>query len=260
MTLVATPVTLLRAAAGVLGLYGYGIGLWLARQDLNPEPVATIREWVNRPLGLGEDFGPFALMLLLLCTGFTVRQVVPLAVATGLAAVVAVTGLTAWTMPGGMPLVPLAWLTVLQLVAWLVSLDRLVWPSTVVVLAATVGTAVLTDLPELARPLEFLPLALIGTATWRVLDRTIPAWAGVLLGACCLGAVVAVDENFPGLDRWWYPVAATIAVLVFLVAVRPGRTADAIAANPVTRALSASAEWFVLVGPVVLFAVLGQVT
>jgi hypothetical protein len=70
------PVTLLRAGAAVLGAYGYVLGLLLARHDLNPEPVATIRAWLNRPLGLGEDFGPFAVMLLLAAAGLQPRRLV----------------------------------------------------------------------------------------------------------------------------------------------------------------------------------------
>jgi hypothetical protein len=195
------PVTLLRAGAAVLGAYGYVLGLWLARRDLNPQPVATVREWVNRPLGLGEDFGPLAIMLLLAATGY------------------AVGGLRARRLVlAGVP-APVA--------------------------TACVCFAVYDD-P--ARLLEFLPLVLIGLVTRWTLDGRLPAWAGVLLGAACFAAVVAADDALPGLRAWWYPVAATFAVLLFLVAARPGPTATAITAHPVTRGLALLAEVPLLVG------------
>ncbi|HEX6359834.1 hypothetical protein [Actinophytocola sp.] len=267
------PVTLLRATAAVLAVYGYVVALWLTTHDLNPQPVATIREWVNRPLGVGEDFGPFAVMLLLVCTGytaaatgFTVRRLVlvclPALVAAILAAAVAITGLEAWTVPGGIALVPLAWVTGLQAISWLVALDERTWPTTLLLFTAVAALCLLADVePMLGRPLLFLPLVLIGHVTWRVLDRTLPAGAGVLLGVCCVAAILGVERAFPELARWWYPVAASIAVPLFLAAVRTaGPTATRLAAHPVTRFLAGSAEWALLVGGVVTFAVLGLVT
>ncbi|MFL6119766.1 hypothetical protein [Actinophytocola sp.] len=195
------PVTLLRAGAALLGAYGYVLGLWLARHGLNPEPVATVREWVNRPLGLGEDFGPLAVMLLLAATGYAI---------------------------GGRRPVRLVLTAVPALVA-----------------TACVCFFVYHDM---ARLLEFLPLVLIGLVTRWTLGGTLPTWAGVLLGAACFGAVIAADDALPGLRRWWYPVAATFAALLFLVAVRPGPTATAVAAHPVTRGLALVAEVPLLVG------------
>jgi hypothetical protein len=199
VTASTTPVTLLRAGAAVLGTYGYVLGFWLARHDLNPEPVATIRAWLNRPLGLGEDFGPLAVMLLLAAAGYTARQ-----------------------------------------------LTHVVLP--------LVATACLCFFAydDLARLFVFLPLFLIGHVTWWVVERTLPAWAGVLLGAACFAAVIAADRAFPVLQGWWYPVAATFAVLLFLVAVRPGPTATSVATHPVTRGLARVAELPFLIAPVVV--------
>lgn len=285
------PVTLLRAGAALLGVYGYLVTLWLARHGSNPQPVAAVREWVNRPLGLGEDFGPVAVMVLLLCggytaaaTGFAPRRLIgtylPVLVATVLAACAVLAGLDVWTEPraasvswanvlgnltfashlldGRTVLVPLAWVVGLQLVAELVALDRRTWP-TVVVLLVGVGAACLflSGHEQLGRPLLFLPMVLLGHVTWRVTGRNLPAWAGVLLGAGCFAAVAAADRAFDGLERWWYPVAATYAVLLFLVAVLvPGRTAAAVAASPVTRWLADRVEWLLLLGGVIGFAVL----
>jgi hypothetical protein len=191
------PVTLLRAGAAVLGAYGYVLGLWLTRHDLAPESVATIRAWLNRPLGLGEDFGPLAVMLLLAATGCQPPRLVRLCLALLATACVCFFGY---------------------------------------------------DDP--ARLLVFLPLLLIGQVTWRVVEGRLPAWAGVLLGAACFAVVVAADRAW--LQQWWYPVAATFAVLLLLVAVRPGPTATAIAGHPVTKALALVAELPLLVAPVLV--------
>jgi hypothetical protein len=245
----APPVTTLRAGATVLGAYAYVVALLVAG-----EPVTTIREWLNRQLGLGEDFGPFAIMLLLVCTGYT-------AAATGFEARrlawVCVPALVAVALALAAGTVPLIWVTVLQVGGWLVALDRRTWPTTLALLAA-IGVLCLfsTDLTWLGRPLAFLPLVLVGHVAWRVLAGTLPVRAGVLLGAGCVGAVIGVDDAFPGLDQWWYPVAATFTVLVFVVAARPGATTAAVDAHPVTRGLAAVAEWPILVGPV-LVAVVG---
>jgi hypothetical protein len=93
-----------------------------------------------------------------------------------------------------------------------------------------------------------------------VLDGALPAWAGLLLGAGCFAAIIGVNDRFAELDQWWYPVCATVAVLLFLAATQPGATAGAAAVNPVVHALGNAAEWLILVGPVVTFAVLGLVT
>jgi hypothetical protein len=254
-TSVATPVTLLRAGAGVLGCYGYAVGLWFG--DRNPEPIATIREWLNRPLGLGEDFGPFAVMLLLLTTGFLARHLV----AVCLPLLVAVLGTVVAELTGldSAPLVPLVWLTALQVVALLVHRDRAGWLS-VVVLLAGIGVACVVGWPPLGWPLELLPVLLVGVVTRRVLDGALPVWAGLLLGAGCFAAIIAVNDAFPALGRWWYPVAATIAVLLFLALTQTGPTAVRTAEHPAVRWLADAAEWLVLVGPVVTFAVLGLLT
>ena len=287
----AAAVTLLRAAAALLGVYGYLAALFLTRHGSEPLPLRLVRDWVSRPLGIGEDFGPVALMLLLAATGFAaaatgfgwrplVRVYLPVLVATMLAAVALAAGLTIWVTPpdAGVSagnvvanltfashlvaaktiLVPLAWVAGLQLVAWLVALDRRTWPTTLVLLAGVgVVCRFADDLPQLGMPALCLPIVLIGHVTWRVMARTLPLWAGLLLFVACFAMVLSADRHFDDLHRWWYPVAATYAVLLFLVAVRvAGPTAATIAAHPVTRWVADRAEWLLLLGGVVGFAVL----
>ena len=283
------PVTLLRAGAALLVAYGFVVTLWLSSHGSNPQPIAGIREWVNRPLGLGEDFGPLAVMVLLLCAGYTagatgfVRTYLPVAVATVLAAGAVLAGLDIWTVPpeksvtwanffGNLTfashlvadktlLVPLAWVVGLQLVAGLVALDRRGWFAPAAALVAIAELCVMAAngvaLDHLSRPLLFLPLVLFGHVVRRVHERALPWWAGLALGAGCAAAVAAVDRTFPDLQKWWYPVAATYAVLVFLVALLvSGRTAAAVAGLTVTRWLADRVEWLLVLGGVVGFAVL----
>jgi hypothetical protein len=261
------PVTLLRAGGALLGVYGYLVALWPTRHGSDPAPVAVVREWVARPLGLGEDFGPLGVLLLLVCTGWTaggtrfrplrlVAVCLPAVVASALAVAGTRLGLADVTTIGGM-LAPLAWVAGLQLVGWIVALDPRTWPSVLATLVA-VGVLSVFARDALGRPLLFLPLVLLGLVTRRVLDRELASWAGLLLGAGCAAAVLGADRAFPALAQWWYPVAATYAVLLFLVAVYvPGATATALAAQPVTHWLADRAEWLLLLGGVVGFAVLG---
>jgi hypothetical protein len=261
------PVTLLRAGGAVLGVYGYVVTLGLTRHGSDPAPVTAVREWVARPLGLGEDFGPLGVLLLLVCTGWTaggpafrplrlVAVCLPAVVASALAVGGEALGLAGVTTISGV-LAPLAWLAGLQLIGWVVALDPRTWPSVLATLVAVGALSVLAQ-DTLGRPLLFLPLVLIGLVTRRVLDGALAPWAGLLLGAGCVAAVIGADRAFPVLAQWWYPVAATYAVLLFLVAVYvPGATAAALAAHPVTRWLADRAEWLVLLGGVVGFAVLG---
>jgi hypothetical protein len=267
LTTRTVPVTLLRAGGAVLGVHGYLVTLWLTRHGSDPAPVAVVREWVARPLGLGEDFGPLGVMLLLVCTGWTaggtgfrplrlVAVCLPAVVASALAVAGTRLGLADVTTIDGV-LAPLAWVAGLQLIGWVVALDPRTWPSVLATLAA-VGVLAVFAQDTLGRPLLFLPLVLIGLVTRRVLDRSLTSWAGLLLGAGCAAAVIGADRAFPVLAQWWYPVAATYAVLLFLVAVYvPGPTAAALATHPVPRWLADRAEWLLLLGGVVGFAVLG---
>lgn len=255
-------VTVLRAGVALLVGYSYLVGLWLQQHGANPQPIAGIREWFNRPLRAGEDFGPLALMVLLLCTGWTaagtrcrpvdlLRTALPALVAAPLAAAALAAGLDVWTNSPGFGLVPLAWVVGLQLVALLVGLDRRGWPVPAVLLGA-VGLLVVFDVDELGKPALFLTMVLVGHVTRRVADGVLPGWAGLAVGVGCFAAVAVVDRTAAGLGGWWYPVAATYAVLVFLAVI-----ATPVADLAVTRWLADRAEWLMVLSGVVGFAVLG---
>lgn len=264
MTIVAAPartgqITIMRAGVAVLVVYSYLVGLWLQQHGANPQPLAGIREWFNRPLRAGEDFGPLALMVLLLCTGWTtagsrrlpdlLRFVLPVAVAALVGAALQAMGLDVWAVDGWP--VPLAWVAVLQVVAWLVGFDRLGWPAPAALLVA-IGVLVLLDVDELGRQALFLTLALGGHVARRVADGVLPMWAGLALGAGCFAVVAALDETTAGLGQWWYPVAATYAVLVFLAVL-----GTPVTPWPVVGWLADRAEWLLVASGVIGFAVLG---
>jgi len=138
-----------RATGIVMVVYSYLFGLWPDRHGLRFELVVEAREWVNRPLGIGEDFGPLGLMLLLLASGYAatarpsnllgrvVRVYLPVLVsaivASGLVALgsevmsnaagvrPSATGMlwdvimTAHLVPGGAPLLALGWVLCVEL-------------------------------------------------------------------------------------------------------------------------------------------------
>lgn len=264
MTTVAAPartgqVTIMRAGVAVLVVYSYLVGLWLQQHGANPQPLAGIREWFNRPLRAGEDFGPLAIMVLLLCTGWTtagsrqlrdlLRFVLPVAVAALAGAGLQAAGLDVWVV-GGWP-VPLAWVAVLQVIGWLAGFDRLGWP-TPAALLVVIGALVLLDVDEVGKPALFLTLVLGGHVARRVADGALPMWAGLLLGAGCFAVVAALDANTAGLSQWWYPVAASYAVLVFLAVL-----GTPVEPWPVVGWLADRAEWLLVLSGVAGFAVLG---
>ncbi len=255
-------IAVLRAGAALLVVYSYLVALWLRHHGADPQPIAGIREWLNRPLRTGEDFGPFALMVLLLCTGWTtaaarttgrdlLRTALPVLVAAPLASAALTIGLDVWTYSPGLGLVPLAWVVGLQLVAALVGLDRRGWPVPVALLGG-VGLVVAFDVEALGKPALFLTMVLVGHAARRVGDGVLPGWVGLTLGAGCFAAVALLDGTVTGLHQWWYPVTATYAVLVFLAAV-----AVPVPDRPVIRWLADRAEWLLVLSGVVGFAVLG---
>ncbi|RZS37473.1 hypothetical protein EV193_10528 [Herbihabitans rhizosphaerae] len=149
------PVVVTRAAAAILIVYGYLYGLWSQINGEQSLLLDAAREWVNRPLGIGEDFGPLGIMLLLLASGYhaqarketkpreygirLARTYLPVLVAVALAALLLALGAKIWASPdaqvtaasvfgnltlanqltiGATVLVPLAWIAVLELLCW----------------------------------------------------------------------------------------------------------------------------------------------
>ncbi|MQA62098.1 MAG: hypothetical protein GEU86_11480 [Actinophytocola sp.] len=58
------------ACAVVTVLYSYLGALWLNRHGHSPALIVAMREWVNQPAGVGEDFGPLGIGMLLIVAGY----------------------------------------------------------------------------------------------------------------------------------------------------------------------------------------------
>lgn len=65
------PETRLPAACAVVAIvYSYLGALWLNRHGHSPSLIVAVREWVNQPAGIGEDFGPLGIGMLLIVAGY----------------------------------------------------------------------------------------------------------------------------------------------------------------------------------------------
>ncbi|WP_199440658.1 hypothetical protein [Umezawaea beigongshangensis] len=145
-----------RAAGAALLLYSYLWGLWSDQRGVRLALVDETREWVSRPLGIGEDGGPLGIMLLLLASGFTsvrasgagrsvrdrlVRVYLPLVVGAAVAAALLLAGgdvlagrdtgelspagafgdvgLINYLAPGAAPVLALGWVVCVELITTL---------------------------------------------------------------------------------------------------------------------------------------------
>ncbi|MQA11520.1 MAG: hypothetical protein GEU98_23810 [Pseudonocardiaceae bacterium] len=279
-------VTLLRAAAAVLVVYGYLVGLWVDRQDAYLGLVDVLRRWVNRPFGLGEDFGPFGVMLLLAACGYVsgrgawgrlARLYVPVVLVTATAGALLTAGARVWTepatstvnvprllgnvslvshlLPDAAVLVPLAWVVLLAMCGALASAAaarlRPGWVLPAGQLAVVAALVVLGswrhELRELAGHASFYPMVVAGQLVYLARSRAVPVWLAGLLGTLCWALVAVAEPLLPELTGWWYPVAAAYAGLLLTVAVlTQGRVAAAFAASPVVRWASDRVWWLVL--------------
>lgn len=182
----AEPATiLLRAGAAVLIVYGYLVGLWAARDDTFLGFVDVLRRWVNRPFGLGEDFGPFGVMLLLAACGYGARPLVslfthgqessagstrqaglagsrgwrvfvPVWVATVLGAVLVAVGARVWTAPADASLDPLMLLGNVLLLNHLVPGVPVLVPLGWVALLAALGVLSSAGMARLRAPARWV--------------------------------------------------------------------------------------------------------
>ncbi|MBA0127506.1 hypothetical protein H0B56_18330 [Haloechinothrix sp. YIM 98757] len=74
---VTVPGVRLTLALGIVLVgYSYLVALWPSRYQVTPRPVVLAREWLNFPLGIGEDFGMLGVALLLLSLGYTAADAV----------------------------------------------------------------------------------------------------------------------------------------------------------------------------------------
>jgi hypothetical protein len=276
------PTAVARATGACLVVYSYLGGLWLDRHGQRFDPVDEVREWLNRPLGLGEDFGVLGLMLLLLASGYSavsrfaaapddndpeaatsvqearrasgfdlarlVRIAVPLGVGAALAAVFRL-------LDADVLLRPLAWVIGIELVVWLsgvLAVRVAAWTVPLVQLLA-VASVLLADgiSPQLAVAVVLYPLAVLGQVFG---DRRLPSWAAWLFGLAVWALLAWTEHVYPPVAPWWYPLTALIAVLFFLAALRAD---DTVGVRPAIRWLAGRARWLLVLTGGLGWAVLG---
>lgn len=247
-------VVLIRAVAAVLVLHGFLIGLWTTQHDVRLGYLDAVRHVLNRPLGIGEDFGMFAVMLLLTTGGYLaqldrtaprwqlVRGYVPVGVSAVLAAIVAVTGLQIWTVPlapgtGALEiagnvtlvsqvvneaqlLVPLAWFVLLLLAgtaaAAVINTYRGLAMVVVPLGEIVLSAAVVAIAPDsrLAGAIVFFPLVAVGQAIALTERVRLKTWFVVAFGFLGVFVMVMLQTLKPEFARWWYPVPAVLAMLL----------------------------------------------
>ncbi|GGS18578.1 hypothetical protein [Actinokineospora fastidiosa] len=232
-------------------LYSYLGGLWLNQHGYSPRVLVAVREWVNRPLGVGEDFGVLALCVLLLVAGYAGaadRSPVRAAWSVGLPAVVAV-GAAALGAPALVwPFAVVAVHAVLLLVTTPLRARPLI--AVVVQLVVVAGGAVLVGAhdQEVVDKLAFAVLPIMGQALWLVRVKALTALTGGTLVVAGWALIAAVESRHPAWEGQWFPITVCYAVLVVLVALPSG---ELLGRHAFVRAVTARAAWIVaLIGPV----------
>ncbi|WP_211358064.1 hypothetical protein [Amycolatopsis cihanbeyliensis] len=274
---------LLRAGAAVLILHGYLVGLWPEQHGRSTVLLDAVREWLARPLGLGEDFGPLGLLLLLLASGYgaaagySFRPLYPLVPLATLGAF-ALAGAGAWSaptgarpaaidllgnmtlvshlVPGATVLLPLAWVALLALVgraaaramSWLPR--RLHWLGYLAQLVVPLNLVALSTLSEGAQQaaavLAFYPAVVGGQLIHAARTGTLAVPAAAGLGIAGYATIALADGLVPSFAGWWYPVAAMYAGLTATVTVVfTGETASRVAGSLPVR-WAASRVWGLL--------------
>jgi hypothetical protein len=263
------------SAAGVLLVaYSYLAALWPSRHSSTPEVVTVIRAWVNRPTGLGEDFGHLGTALLLLICGFAVTGAVwtgrraqlarvgliPLVVAVLLGALVRAVGADVLTdvvvvapvaAVGCFGLLTPALLPLLRNHPTSAVLVPLVAAEVAAMLGGWATGSVVARVAVSAAAL--VPLLVVGQVSWLVRVGRLRNAAGLVIGLLCLASTVCADLLVPEDIEFWRPLGGVVATVLFLIALPRGGSFAA--ARPV-RWLADRAWPLVLAVPVIGFPVL----
>ena len=277
-------VSVVTAAAVCLVAYSYLVGLWSDRHGHTSELVLVIRNWVNRPTGVGEDFGFLGVALLLMVAGFTVagtaraagtdrlpfaarlaRKGLPtLVAAVAAGALLLAVGAEplvdpAITTPvGALALFGLILLVLLPLQHRFPGLAVLVQLEVVCLLVLAGGWATSTGEHDALRVAglvaALVPLATLGQIAWLFRADLLFRRHALVLGLLCLGLLVLAERVFPESAAFWRPLAGIYALLLFLIALPRGAS---IAATRFVRWLDSRALPLFVSIPVVGYAVLG---
>lgn len=268
-------VRVVTAAAVCLLAYSYLVGLWPSRHDDAGDLVVLIRGWVNRPTGLGEDFGFLGTALLLMSAGYVIAGVdrwsaaVRLLRRVGVAVACAVVVGALLLLLGGEPLTDAAVTTPIAAVAWsglLVAALRPVgrgtpWLAVLVRLEVACALAMAggwAGAPDVLRVLGLVaalaPLTVLGEVAWLVRAGRLTAAHGFWLGLLAVALLVVTDGLAPELAGYWHPLGGVLALLLFLIALPRGA---ALATTRPVRWLSSRAVPLYVSVPVVGYAATG---
>jgi hypothetical protein len=286
-------VVVARATGVLLVVYSFLFGLWPDVHGQRFELVTEMREWVNRPLGIGEDFGPLGITLLLLASGFAatarssnllgrlLRVYLPVLAGAIVASCLVAFGaevlpgasgaqpsassvlwdavLATHLAPGAVPLLALGWVLCVELFSTLAGAltagPRSAW---LVPLGQLAVVAVLILLGEpvahLALVVSYLPVAVLGQLLGSFHAKRAPGWALLLLGVAAWGLIAWAEKSFTRLDGWWYPLAACYGLLYFVTTARMTLTART---RVVTDWLTARSRWLLVFTGTIGWAVIG---
>ncbi|NUT49701.1 MAG: hypothetical protein HOV94_20675 [Saccharothrix sp.] len=268
-------VRVVTAVAVCLLAYSYLVGLWPSRHGDASGFVVAVRGWVNRPTGLGEDFGFLGAALLLMSAGYVLAGVDRWSVAVRLLRRVAVVVACAVVVGalllfvGAEPLTDSAVITPVAAAAlsgllsavlrpvergspWLAVLVRLEIACVLVMAGGWSGA------PDLLRDLglvaALVPLTAFGQVARLVREGRLAAAHGFWLGVLAAALLVVADDVTPELAGYWHPLGGVLALLVFLIALPRGA---ALAATRPVRWLSSRAVPLSVSVPVVGYATTG---
>ncbi|WP_160148703.1 hypothetical protein [Amycolatopsis alkalitolerans] len=241
------------AIAVVLVLYSYLGALWLNRHGYSPATLVAIRDWLNKPSGISQDFGVLGVAVLLLVAGFRVAQGIPvrrMLVVTVPVLVVAVLVGGAARLLGGEPYAGLLWpLAVAALGTLLALATRRLHPvAGTAVQLVVIGDLVLfgadgpAALHEAGLLAGFSTLFVLGEVIGYVRAHRLPALAGGALGAIAFGVLIMTDHGYAEWHGYWYPVTALYAVLIGLLSAPSGQVAGETA---LVRWLASRALWLI---------------
>ncbi|GAB2998737.1 hypothetical protein [Saccharothrix stipae] len=277
-------VSVVTAAAVCLVAYSYLVGLWLTRHDQSPDLLLAIRNWVNRPTGVGEDFGFLGVALLLMVAGFGVggiagaagpgrlafaarlarRGLPPLVVAVAVGALLLAVGAQPLVDPAittpvaAVALFALVVLVLLPLQHRFPGLAVFVQLEVVCLLVLAGGWAASTGEHDVPRVIglvaALVPLVTLGQLAWLLRTELLFRRHALVLGLLCLGLLVLAERVLPGTAAFWRPLTGVYALLLFLIALPRGAS---LAATRLVRWLDSRALPLLVSIPVVGYAVLG---
>ncbi|MEV4311414.1 acyltransferase family protein [Actinocrispum sp. NPDC049592] len=191
--------------------YGYLGLLW---RGLPPSPVVFVREWVNKPLGIGEDFAYLGIAVLLIAFGLLITPELLHRLTLPVAAVLmlGIAGVLLGSAELGGVLRPVCAL-VLFVAIWAPT-RRWPWISVLLQLEAAYALLLLGKIPGLHQAgliAEYLPLLTLG-----MLIR-LGTWRAVLLGVLCVSVPGVAETVYPELTGWWHALTVLYAVLFVLL-------------------------------------------